>query len=460
MATNGKNDQRSFIYLGLAGETGRGREVHSGLYRLADGSDEWQPMHAGLPDAPAIRALAVHPAASRDRLCRHAVRAVSQQRSRRALGEGGHRRPRPAGLVDPVPPARSRRDVHRLRELRDPSQRRCRRALDAPAGQRALPGDHHRTRRQSGQARADAGRQRQRSPTTCMPPIEVGGTLRSTDGGEHWENLSHGQYLNDDAVDMHGVLVSRWRPGTVIGIGRAGMFHSVDGGDHWRHVPLDAMNPKGQIYCRDIREVPGNPRKVFVAAGAGFQSDAGALLYSGDGGDTWSRVDHGREAAAHDVRARVRRTPAGADVLRHQWRRGLQQPRRRRELDRASAAARRHADLRPGPRADGFRAHPGPAATCSNVAWSWPPTSPPAQPSTTATHRIRPRTTTVSARKGSSNSPSARSGAAPAPASSTTRSPMRRWARAARPPRWRSTCTPPSSCRCCRAPRSAAPRRS
>ena len=62
MATNGKNDQRSFIYLGLAGETGRGREVHSGLYRLADGSDEWQPMlQRGLPEAPAIRALAVHP---------------------------------------------------------------------------------------------------------------------------------------------------------------------------------------------------------------------------------------------------------------------------------------------------------------------------------------------------------------------------------------------------------------
>ncbi len=50
-----------------------------------------------------------------------------------------------------------------------------------------------------------------------------GGTIRSTDGGEHWENLSHGQYINDDYVDMHGVLASRWRPGTVFGIARAGM---------------------------------------------------------------------------------------------------------------------------------------------------------------------------------------------------------------------------------------------
>ena len=61
MATNGKNHQQSCIYLGLAGETGRGRTVESGLYRLADGSDEWETLHNGLPDAPAVRALAVHP---------------------------------------------------------------------------------------------------------------------------------------------------------------------------------------------------------------------------------------------------------------------------------------------------------------------------------------------------------------------------------------------------------------
>ena len=134
-------------------------------------------------------------------------------------------------------------------------------------------------------------------PDLLYGAIEVGGTIRSTDGGEHWENLSHGQYINDDAVDMHGVLVSRWRPGTVYGIGRAGMFHSADGGDHWRHVPLEPLNAKGQIYCRDIREVPGTPRKLWLAAGGGFQSDIGVLLRSGDGGDSWTRVDIGHRPA-------------------------------------------------------------------------------------------------------------------------------------------------------------------
>ncbi len=132
-------------------------------------------------------------------------------------------------------------------------------------------------------------------PDLIYAAIEVGGTLRSKDGGEHWENLSHGQYMNDDPVDMHGVLVSRWRPGNVYGIGRAGLFHSADDGDHWRYVPLEPVNAKGQIYCRDIREMPGDPRKIWLAAGAGFISELGVLLHSPDGGETWSQVDVGQK---------------------------------------------------------------------------------------------------------------------------------------------------------------------
>src|SRR5260370_22980812 len=61
MASDGRNNQGSYLYLGLAGETGPGRAVHTGLCRLADGSDEWELLQRGLPEAPAVRALAVHP---------------------------------------------------------------------------------------------------------------------------------------------------------------------------------------------------------------------------------------------------------------------------------------------------------------------------------------------------------------------------------------------------------------
>ena len=54
MASDGRNDQRSYLYLGLAGETGPGRPVHSGLCRLADGNHEWEVLQRGLPEAPAV----------------------------------------------------------------------------------------------------------------------------------------------------------------------------------------------------------------------------------------------------------------------------------------------------------------------------------------------------------------------------------------------------------------------
>ena len=129
------------------------------------------------------------------------------------------------------------------------------------------------------------------NPNELYGAIEVGGIIRSLDGGEHWDNVSHGHYLNDDTVDMHGVLVGRWRPGTVFAVARAGLFRSSDQGEHWVSARLEPLNPKGQTYCRDIREVPGDPKTIWVAAGPNFQSDAGVLFRSTDGGLTWGRVE-------------------------------------------------------------------------------------------------------------------------------------------------------------------------
>ena len=131
------------------------------------------------------------------------------------------------------------------------------------------------------------------NPNEIYGAIEVGGIIRSLDGGEHWENMSHGQYQNDDTVDMHGVLVGRWRPGMVFAIGRAGLFSSTDQGEHWASARLEPLNPRGQTYCRDIREVPGDPKTIWIAAGASFQSDVGVLFRSTDGGLNWARVDMG-----------------------------------------------------------------------------------------------------------------------------------------------------------------------
>ena len=61
MTTNISNSQKTYVYAGLAGETAPGRMVKSGLYRMAVGNGGWEVANNGLPEAPEIRALAVHP---------------------------------------------------------------------------------------------------------------------------------------------------------------------------------------------------------------------------------------------------------------------------------------------------------------------------------------------------------------------------------------------------------------
>ena len=96
-------------------------------------------------------------------------------------------------------------------------------------------------------------------------------------------------------MDAHGVATSSLRPGTVFNISRAGMFRSADRGDHWVRVALEPLNAKDQTYCRAVKEVPGDPNTLWVAAGAAFRSEVGVMFRSKDGGMNFERVDLGFE---------------------------------------------------------------------------------------------------------------------------------------------------------------------
>jgi photosystem II stability/assembly factor-like uncharacterized protein len=288
MTTNGA----AYVYVGLAGETAPGRPVKSGLYRMRVGDDRWELATRGLPEGPAIRAIATHPEHPAT------VYAGTQHGPYRSTDHGehwdrldipDHGSPVWSLAFDPRDPRvlyagyenceifRSEDGGERWRQLpvtvrfpevtvgpgSNPAKRVLKLAVN-PADSKEIYG-----------------------------AIEVGGVIRSLDGGEHWDNMSHGQYLNDDTVDMHGVLVGRWRPGQVFAIGRAGLFSSADRGEHWASARLEALNPNGQTYCRDIREAPGDSKTIWVAGGANFQSEVGALFRSKDGGTSWAKVEMG-----------------------------------------------------------------------------------------------------------------------------------------------------------------------
>jgi len=135
----------------------------------------------------------------------------------------------------------------------------------------------HGTGRQSGQARAQARRQRRCEPDLLYGAIEVGGTIRSTDAGEHWENLSHGQYRTTTPSTCTASGQAAGGPARVFGIGRAGMSPAADGGDYWRHVPWSAQ-PQRADYCVTFARCRGTRAKLRgVAAGGSFQSRVGGI---------------------------------------------------------------------------------------------------------------------------------------------------------------------------------------
>ena len=96
-------------------------------------------------------------------------------------------------------------------------------------------------------------------------------------------------------MDVHGVLASRAQAHTVHTITRIGMFRSADRGEHWSHVDLEKLSQKG-TYCRSLREAPDDPSTLYLAAGAGFRSELGALYRSRDLGDSWDKLDLGHSA--------------------------------------------------------------------------------------------------------------------------------------------------------------------
>lgn len=294
MTTSSPGNRQAYVYVGLAGETAPGRPVSSGLFRMAEGDGRWESLTNGLPDSPSIRALAIHPANPQ------VVFAGAQDGPYRTDDHGDHWEK--LNVPDHGLPVWSI-----LFHPRDPQvvfagyeSSEIYRSDDGGERWQQLPVSVRFPEVTVGPGANLAKRVLMMSSTVADPDqlygaIEVGGIIRSLDGGDHWENLSHGQYLNDDPVDMHGVLASTFRPGNVFGIGRAGLFQSSDRGDHWLRVPIEPLNEKGQTYCRGIREVPGDPKTVWVSGGGNFRSDVGALFRTKDSGLNWERVDMGVE---------------------------------------------------------------------------------------------------------------------------------------------------------------------
>ena len=116
--------------------------------------------------------------------------------------------------------------------------------------------------------------------------IEVGGIVRSRDGGSTWEQL-----IGTDP-DIHTIHVSDSRPETVYTATANGPYRSDDGGDSWKLV----NSGLARLYSVPVSVAPTDHRRVLVSVSdnAGRRSGAKAYL-STNGGENWSLLTIGSD---------------------------------------------------------------------------------------------------------------------------------------------------------------------
>ena len=296
---------RTHLYVGIAGEgpliagIGEPRPLGGGgLYRQADGDDNWESITKGLPAEPQVRSLLVHPENPA------VVYAGTQGGVFRSDDRGDHweRTDSPEG------------DVWSLAvQTQNPSVMYagydqcviCRSDDGGATWQQGNTGDisfPHITMNPYQICKRVIGLSIDSHNTQDVyGAIEVGGLVASRDGGDNWKSITDGHYTRTGPVDLHGVQVNPKAPGLVYIITQLAMFRSRNSGSNWEFVDIEEMFPGGS-YCRDLAVAPDDPNTMYLAAGAGGGSappgttEAGVLVRSRDGGETWERVDLGEVA--------------------------------------------------------------------------------------------------------------------------------------------------------------------
>jgi len=292
----------SHIYVGAAAADPGTR---GGIYRRAVDDDRWEPLTKGLPEATQVQAITVHPTEP-DVVYLGAWTGLYRSTDR---GESWER----LGFPDA--------DTGVWSVLVHPTSPRVLYAGTSPIGVyrsddggeswRPLPGAVQPERVTMGfPCRVMRLAVDPAHPEEVYAALEVGGVMRSRDGGARWEDCSgdlvtlaerphlrsriQSDSETEGMLDGHALCVSAARPGTVFLAVRMGLFQSPDRGASWQDLEVRRFSPL--TYARDVRVSPQDPRVLYACLSPAARSQDGSLYRSPDLGETWTRVDRGVKA--------------------------------------------------------------------------------------------------------------------------------------------------------------------
>ena len=133
-------------------------------------------------------------------------------------------------------------------------------------------------------------------------PNKERGIYKTTDGGTSWRQVlarNDSTGASDLVVDptnpnvLYAAFWQSYRNAYTLSSGGAGgaIYRSTDGGEHWTELTHNPGLPQGTLGNIGLAVSPANPRRLW----ASIEADSGGIYRSDDAGARWTRVNDDRK---------------------------------------------------------------------------------------------------------------------------------------------------------------------